>query len=155
MKSILMCFTVVLTALAVQAQISNNMSAGKKSPANLDQPWTAAGKIANSHQLAPLLTDSSVRVDSVGTMHYRWQAALPMEGSKWETISFTDMKVNAFGNAAIGASRGNTTSGKEGSNGSSGQMDAAPPANVLGRFCSCTLHTHRPARFPLCSIRCP
>ena len=66
MKRMLMCFTVVLMALAVQAQMSGGV---EKAIAGLEQQWTAAGKMSNPNGVAPLLADNITNLMSDGT---RW-----------------------------------------------------------------------------------
>jgi hypothetical protein len=149
---VLTCFAVVLTAVAVQAQINNSVSSGEKATANLYQPRTTAEKIRNTNELVPLLTDSVVSLDSLGNMHNRTQVPLPMMGCY---LDFTDVKVSVIGNVATGESRDDAANGNEGFNPSSDPMDAAPVAKPQKRLCSCTSRAHRRARFPLCSKRCP
>jgi ketosteroid isomerase-like protein len=112
MKKMLMCIAVVLTALAVQAQTSNEMSGSvEKAIANLEQQWTAAGKTGNSEALAPLLADNYASLDSDGTMSNKSQSLERTKASKWEINEISDVKVTTFGDTAIatGAWRGKGT----------------------------------------------
>jgi len=115
MKRMLVCFAVVLTAMAVQGQMSNNMSGGgvEKAIANLEQQWTAAGKMGNAAAVAPLLADRFVGLESDGTMQDKAQSLAMIKGSKWEINEISNVKVTAFGNTAIatGAWRGKGTGG--------------------------------------------
>ncbi len=109
MKKILMGFTVVLMALAVQAQMGGGV---EKAVAGLEQQWTAAGKMSNADGVAPLLADNFTNLNSDGTMMNKAQTLAMVKGSKWEINEIGDVKVTAFGNTAIatGTWRGKGTS---------------------------------------------
>jgi ketosteroid isomerase-like protein len=112
MKRMLMCFTVVLMALAVQAQMGDKMGGGvEKAIAGLEQQWTAAGKMSNADGVAPLLADNFINMNSDGTMLDKAKTLAQIKGSKWEINEISDVKVTAFGNTAIatGAWRGKGT----------------------------------------------
>lgn len=101
MKRILVCFAVVAMALAVQAQ-TNKMSGGvEKAVANLEQQWTADGKMSNADGVAPLLADNFTNLDSDGTMHNRTETLARIKASKWQVNEISDVKVTAFENTAI------------------------------------------------------
>ena len=102
MKRMLTCFTVVLMAMAVQAQMGDKMGGGvEKAIAGLEQQWTAAGKMSNPDGVAPLLADNFTNLMSDGTMLNKAQTLAVTKGSKWEINQITDVKVTAFGNTAI------------------------------------------------------
>jgi ketosteroid isomerase-like protein len=103
MKRMLMCFTLVLMALAVQAQMSkNNMGGGvEKSIAGMEQEWVVAAKAGNPDGVAPLLADGFIGLNSDGTVETKAQALAMIKGSKWEINAISDVKVTAFGNTAI------------------------------------------------------
>jgi ketosteroid isomerase-like protein len=109
MKRMLMCFTVVLMALAVQAQMGGGV---EKAIAGLEQQWTAAGKMSNPDGVAPLLADNITNLMSDGTTVDKAQTLAMTKGSKWVINEISDVKVTAFGNTAIatGAWRGKGTS---------------------------------------------
>lgn len=112
MKRTLMCFTLVLMAMAVQAQMSDKMGGGvEKAIANLEQQWVAAGKMSNPDGVAPLLADNFTNMNSDGTMLNKAQTLAMTKGSKWETNEISDVKVSVFANTAIatGAWRGKGT----------------------------------------------
>jgi len=112
MKRTLMCFTLVLMAMAVQAQMSDKMGGGvEKAIANLEQRWVAAGKMSNPDGVAPLLADNFTNMNSDGTMLNKAQTLAMTKGSKWETNEISDVKVSVFANTAIatGAWRGKGT----------------------------------------------
>jgi len=107
MKRLLMCFTFVLLALAVQAQMGD-MGGVDKAIAGLEQQWTMAGKMSNADGVAPLLADNFVSMDSDGSMRSKSQTLDMIKKSKWETNEISDVKVTTHGNTAIatGAWRG-------------------------------------------------
>ena len=104
MKRMLMGFTMVLMALAVQAQ----MGAGgvEKAIAGLEQQWTAAGKMSNPDGVAPLLADNFINMNSDGTMRNKAQTLAMVKGSKWEINEISDVKVTTFGNTAVATGAG-------------------------------------------------
>ena len=113
MKRMLMCFTVVLMALGVQAQMGDKMGGGvEKAIANLEQQWVASGKMSNPDGVAPLLADNFTNLNSDGTMLNKAQSLAMIKGSKWEMNEISDVKVSTFGNTAIatGAWEGKGTS---------------------------------------------
>ena len=103
MKRMLVCFTLVLMAMAVQAQMSDKMAGGgvEKAIASMEQQWAAAGKASNPDAVAPLLADNFTNMNSDGTMANKAQTLAMTKGSKWETNEVSDIKVTAFGNTAI------------------------------------------------------
>jgi len=102
MKKMLLCFTVVLTALAVQAQMGNTMGSGvEKAIAGMEQQWTVAGKMSNPDGIAPLLADNFINMNSDGSMRNKAQTLAMAKGSKWEINEISDVKVTTFGNTAI------------------------------------------------------
>ena len=108
MKRILMCASVVLMALAVQAQMNGGV---EKAIANLEEQWVAAAKIGNPDSVAPLLADNISNLNGDGTMQNKAQTLAMIKGSKWEINEISDVKVTTFGDTAIatGAWRGKGT----------------------------------------------
>jgi ketosteroid isomerase-like protein len=97
MKRMLMGFTVILMALAVQAQ----MGGVEKAIAGMEQQWAAAGKMSNADAIAPLLADNFTNLNSDGTMMNKTQTLAMVKGAKWDTNEISDVKVTTFGNTAI------------------------------------------------------
>jgi ketosteroid isomerase-like protein len=110
MKRLLMCFTLVLMALAAQAQMGGSI---EKAVANLEQQWVAGAKIGNPDSVAPLLADNFINLNSDGTTQDKAQTLAALKGGKWEINEITDVKVTTFGNTAIatGAWQGKGTAG--------------------------------------------
>ena len=108
MKRMLVCFAVVLMALAVQAQMGKNTGSVETSIASMEQQWVAAAKASNPDGVAPLLADGFIGLNSDGTAQNKSQALAMIKGSKWELNDISDVKVTAFGSTAIasGAWRG-------------------------------------------------
>jgi ketosteroid isomerase-like protein len=98
MKRMLMGFTVILMALAVQAQMGGGV---EKAIAGMEQQWAAAGKMSNADAIAPLLADNFTNLNSDGTMMNKTQTLAMVKGAKWDTNEISDVKVTAFGNTAI------------------------------------------------------
>src|SRR5271167_2346337 len=102
MKRMLICFTLVLMALAVQAQMSDKMGGGvEKAIANMEQQWAAAGKMSNADAVAPLLADNFMSLNSDGTMQNKAPYLAMIKGGKWQVNEISDVKVTTFGNTAI------------------------------------------------------
>ena len=108
MKRMLVCFAVVLMALAVQAQMGKNTGSVETSIASMEHQWVAAAKAGNPDGVAPLLADGFIGLNSDGTAQNKSQALAMIKGSKWELNDISDVKVTAFGSTAIasGAWRG-------------------------------------------------
>ncbi len=114
MKKTVLCFVVVLMALAAQAQMSDNMGGGvEKAIAKMEQQWVSAAKMGNPEEVAPLLAEGFIDMNSDGTTQNESQALAMIKGSKWEMNDISDVKVTAFGNTAIatGAWQGKGTTG--------------------------------------------
>jgi ketosteroid isomerase-like protein len=102
MKRMLVCFTVVLMAMTVQAQMGDKMGGGiEKAITNLEQQWVAAGKMSNPDAVAPLLADNFTNLNSDGTVLNKAKSLAQIKGSKWQINEISDVKVTAFGNTAI------------------------------------------------------
>ncbi len=98
MKRMLMGFTVILMALAVQAQMGGGV---EKAIAGMEQQWAAAGKMSNADAIAPLLADNFTNLNSDGTMMNKTQTLAMTKGAKWDINEISDVKVTTFGNTAI------------------------------------------------------
>ncbi len=106
MKAMLMCFGVVVLSLAVQAQMSNSsnskMGGGvEKAIASMEQEWASAAKAGNPDQVAPLLAENFINMDSDGSMRNKAESLARMKGDKWEINQVSDIKVTTDGNTAI------------------------------------------------------
>jgi|SRR5271167_821782 len=102
MRTMLMCFTLVLMALAVQAQMSDKTGGSvEKAVANLEQQWVADAKMGNPDSVAPLLADTFTNPNSDGTLQNKSQTLATIKGAKWETNEISHVKVTTFGNTAI------------------------------------------------------
>jgi ketosteroid isomerase-like protein len=112
MKTMLMCFTLVLMTVAAQAQMGDKMAGVEKAVANLEQQWTSDAKASNADAVSALLADNFTNMDSDGTMHNKTETLARIKGSKWETNQISDVKVTVIGNTAIatGAWQGKGTS---------------------------------------------
>jgi len=102
MKRMLMCFTLALMAISVQAQMSDKMGGGvEKAIAGMEQQWVAAGKMSNTDGVAPLLADNFISLNSDGTMQKKAPYLAMIKGAKWDANEISDVKVTTFGNTAI------------------------------------------------------
>ncbi len=107
MKKMLACLVVAMMALTVQAQTSDKMSGEKKgndvekSIASMEQKWASAGKMSNPDEVAPMLADNFVMLNSDGTMIDKSKTLENTKKGKWEVNEVSDVKVMKFGNTAI------------------------------------------------------
>jgi len=106
----LVCFTLLLTAVAVQAQMGGGV---EKAVANMEQQWAAAAKMANPDAVAPLLAENFVNLNSDGTTQNKAETLAALKGGKWQVNEISDIKVTTFGNTAVatGAWQGKGTTG--------------------------------------------
>jgi len=100
MKRMLVVCTLVLMAVASQAQMSKSGGA-ESAIAGMEQQWAAASKANNADSIAPLLADNFINMDSDGTMHDKSETLDRTKKAKWETNQISDVKVTTFGNTAI------------------------------------------------------
>ncbi|MGC2107987.1 MAG: nuclear transport factor 2 family protein [Candidatus Korobacteraceae bacterium] len=102
MKKLLVLFAVAFMALAVQAQMSDNMDSGvAKAITGMEQQWASSAKMGNMDAVAPMLADNFVNMDSDGMMYNKAQTLDRMKGSKWQMNEVSDVKVTVHGNTAI------------------------------------------------------
>lgn len=103
MKKMLVLFGVVSMALAVQAQMGNEMKGGGAAQAitQMEQQWAASAKADNPDMVAPMLADNFVNMDSDGTMHTKAESLARMKSAKWEMNDVSDITVTVHGNTAI------------------------------------------------------
>jgi ketosteroid isomerase-like protein len=114
MKRMLMCFTLVLMALGVQAQMSAKMGSGVETAvANMEQQWVAGSKAANPDAVAPLLAYNFINLNSDGSSQDKAQTLAAIKGGKWDVNEISEVKVTTFGNTAIasGVWQGKGTAG--------------------------------------------
>ena len=83
MKRMLIGFTVVVMALAVQAQMGDKMGGGvEKAIAGLEKQWADAGKMSNADGVAPLSSRQLHQSVSDGTVANKTQRWLCPKGSE-------------------------------------------------------------------------
>lgn len=117
MKKMLVLFGVLVMALAVQAQMGNEMKGGgtAKSIEQMEHQWASDAKMGKVDGIAAILADNFVELDADGSLYTKTQAVQRMKDAKWETNEVSDIKVTEHGNTAIatGAWHGKgTVSGK-------------------------------------------
>src|SRR5664279_5750000 len=97
MKKTLVCSLGLL--LLVTAAWSQ--SGTEKAVAALEQQWLQSQKTNNVDLLVPLLADKFVNTSSDGKFTDKAETLAEYKNTKWESAENTDVKVTAFGDAAI------------------------------------------------------
>jgi ketosteroid isomerase-like protein len=79
----------------------------------LENKWTEEAKKGNADGVAPLLWADYIATDADSSVHNKAESLARMKTAKWEINEISDLKVVAFGNAAVvtGAWRGKGTEG--------------------------------------------
>jgi ketosteroid isomerase-like protein len=79
----------------------------------LENKWTEEAKKGNADAVAPLLWADYISTDADSSVHNKAESLARIKTAKWETNEISDLKVVAFGNAAVvtGAWRGKGTEG--------------------------------------------
>ena len=99
------------------AQTNTSSSATEEAVAALEQKWLKSQQTNNPELLAPLLAENFVQTLSDGKVTTSKDAALAdAKTTRWTSAEYSDLKVIAFGNAAIAIGRfrgkGTDASGK-------------------------------------------
>lgn len=88
----------------------------EKAVAALEQQWLQSEKTNNPDLVAPLLADKFVNTDDEGKVIGKAAMLAEAKATKFDSISYSDLKVTAFGNAAIATgdftAKGTDPSGK-------------------------------------------
>jgi ketosteroid isomerase-like protein len=79
----------------------------------LENKWTEEAKKGNADGVAPLLWADYIATDADSSVHNKADSLARIKTAKWEINEISDLKVVAFGNAAVvtGAWRGKGTEG--------------------------------------------
>ena len=116
-RTLVSCFLGLL--LLVTGAWSQDKNAGgetEKAVAALEQQWLQSEKTNNPDLVAPLLADKFVNTDDEGKVSGKAPMLAEAKATKYESISYGDVKVTAFGNTAIATgdftSKGTDPSGK-------------------------------------------
>jgi ketosteroid isomerase-like protein len=73
----------------------------EKAVAAQEQLWLQSQKANNPDQVAPLLSDKIVITLPDGTVHDKADTLATAKKTKYDSVSYTGVKVTVFGNAAI------------------------------------------------------
>ena len=73
----------------------------EKAVAALEQQWLQSQKTNNVDLLVPLLADKFANTSSDGKLTGKSETLAEYKNTKWESAENTDVKVTAFGDAAI------------------------------------------------------
>ncbi len=76
-------------------------SGTEKAVAALEQQWLQSQKTNNAELLAPLLADKFVNTGSDGKVTGPKETVANAKGTKWTSVDYKDLKVTAYGNAAV------------------------------------------------------
>ena len=111
------CFLgLLLLVTAVWSQDDKAGGGTEKAVAALEQQWLQSEKTNNPDLVAPLLADKFVNTDDEGRVSGKAATLAEAKATKFESISYGDVKVTAFGNSAIATgdftAKGTDASGK-------------------------------------------
>jgi len=122
MKKMLVLFAVLMLALPLAAQQSDNMKKGDNMKADsmkadmkgdsmkggvaqaitqMEQEWASNAKMGKMDAVAANLADSYMELDGSGAFYTRAQSIERMKEAKWQTNEVSDIKVTVHGNTAI------------------------------------------------------
>ena len=116
-QTLVSCFLGLL--LLVTAAWSQDNKAGgetEKAVAALEQQWLQSEKTNNPDLVAPLLAEKFINTDDAGNVSGKAAMLADAKATKFESISYGEVKVTAFGNTAIATgdfiAKGTDPSGK-------------------------------------------
>lgn len=100
-KSSMSCVlgAILLTSCA-WAQVKS-ASETEKAIFALEHQWLKSQKTNDVELLVPLLADQFVQTSSEGKVTNTKQTLAIAKGTKWDSVDYQEMKVTAFGNAAV------------------------------------------------------
>ncbi len=105
----------VLCLLLVGGMFALPSSSGEveKSITDLEYTWAGAQRDGNSAVVEPMLADRFINTDADGQTSGKAQVLSNLKGGKWEQNGISDVKVTAYGDAAVatGAWRGKGVDG--------------------------------------------
>ena len=88
----------------------------EKAVAALEQQWLQSQKTNNPDLVAPLLADKFVNTGTDGKVTSKTESLATAKATKYDSVDYGDMKVTAFGDAAIATgtfkAKGTDPSGK-------------------------------------------
>jgi len=103
MKKTLMWCLIGLLSLSSAARLQAKKTAGgtEKAVAALEQRWLQSQKTNDPDLIAPLLADKFVSTGSDGKVESKAELLARSKATKYASVEYNDMKVTAFGDAAI------------------------------------------------------
>ena len=117
MKKIGMWCLIGLLSLGSAAWSHAQQTGGtEKAVATLEQQWLQSQKTNNPDLVAPLLADKFVSTGSDGKVTNKAESLADAKATKYESVTYDDLKVTAFGDTAIATgvfkAKGTDKSGK-------------------------------------------
>jgi uncharacterized protein (TIGR02246 family) len=103
-----------LLLLAIAAGLQAQTGGTEKAVAALEQQWMQSQKTNNPDLVAPLIADKFVATGPDGKVTGRAELLASAKATKYDSMEYEDVKVTAFGDAAIatGASKAKGTDEK-------------------------------------------
>ncbi|HXY13855.1 MAG TPA: nuclear transport factor 2 family protein [Terriglobales bacterium] len=94
---------ICVLSLASAAWVQDKKASGgtEKAIAGLEQQWLQSQKTNNADLVAPLLADKFVNTASDGKVTDKAKSLADAKATKYESVDYQNMKVTAFGDAAI------------------------------------------------------
>ena len=114
MKRILLWCLPTLLLLAIVAGLQAQTGGTEKAVAALEQQWMQSQKTNNPDLVAPLIADKFVGTGPDGKVTGKVELLASAKATKYDSMEYEDVKVTAFGDAAIatGASKAKGTDEK-------------------------------------------
>lgn len=94
-------FTSCLLLLLCLATAAWSQSGTEATVAGLEQKWLQSQKANNPDMVAPLLADKFVMTNTEGKTSDKAAALATAKATKYANVDYSNLKVTAFGNAAI------------------------------------------------------
>ena len=99
---------------AVTARTGNGDT--EKAVAAMEQQWLQSEKTNNADLMAPLLAEKFINTDDSGRVSVKAASLAEAKATKYDSVSYGELKVTAFGNTAIATgdftAKGTDSSGK-------------------------------------------
>jgi hypothetical protein len=101
MKSTWVCLLIGTLSLSSAVWPQNSTAGTEKAVAALEQQWLQSQKTNNPDLAAPLLADKFINTDSDGKATSKAEFLAQQKATKFDSVSYDDLKVMVIGEAAI------------------------------------------------------
>lgn len=104
---------VLLLLVGVTFALPSSSGVAEKAITDLEYAWAGAQREGKADVVEPMLAETFINTDADGQTSGRTQVLTNLKGGKWEQNGISDVKVTAYGDAAVatGAWRGKGVDG--------------------------------------------